>query len=379
MRTRLALIAAAVAVVVYALYAIRTAPDAPTASPSPVTAPVPSPAPAAVATAAAPAEPAEPPRHAALIERAGDLTAPRVLHKVRAYADDDPPPADRWLWQAAARVELDPQLAESLADTAAADHATHASRELALDLLAHTGHAEAEAALRRALRALETRATPPAFAGYVQRLSFVAAPEPETIELALDLHARAEGDAKNALAYALGGVAGQARVAARAERAAALLTRLRAGVDSGDASAQGAHIGGLGNAGFAEDLARVAARADSPSPEVRAAVAQALRAWSDRTASERLVAFVDDPHPVPQRAALATLRGRALDPALVGAIADRVDAGAPNRTNDPALVHVLAEHVDEPDARRALTRVLARSTDDARLRARVRSILRRAM
>jgi len=119
------------------------------------------------------------------------LSAADVADEVAGYTGDRDA-ADRLMWVGTARIALEPDLAKRVAATVADPSTARPARELGLDLLAHAGVPEAQAALRDALSA-DAVATDPAFPAYLSRLAFVEAPEPEP-ETVTWLHARI-GDA----------------------------------------------------------------------------------------------------------------------------------------------------------------------------------------
>ncbi len=315
--------------------------------------------------------------HQLLVNRAAGLTGPQLLADLARYAGGTAPDHARWLWRATGLLRLDPSLADALADLALSGDLTSSGRALVLDLLASAGHAEAQAALRAILGADISR-DDPAYLLHVQRLSLVTRPEPATVAFARETWQTADAPhVKNAAAYTLGATAGALYRAGDADAAQRELAPLLARLDDAETPAEAAELlRSLGNAGLPEHLPTLLARIDHPDPDVRAAVAAALRKLGSGEARAALRSLLGDAHPLVRRETLQSMTTAGLTAEDVEAIVAHVVLGGFEEKTFGDLLGAFAT-VPEHGALLvpALEAMLASPIQSAKLRARISALL----
>ncbi|HWB76591.1 MAG TPA: hypothetical protein VG755_16610 [Nannocystaceae bacterium] len=307
---------------------------------------------------------------------AGELSALDVAMAIHAAAGGMPP-APELLVQETGRLRGWPELADELAPLFAT-YDDPAARTLVLDMLASGGTPEAQAVMRELLDDPQLRAQPH-YGSWLQRFSFVWRPQPATIAFLLATHDRAiaeQDDAnRRAVLYPLGTVA--SRIAAIDPVASAMLS---ARIDDALTHAiadedRVAAIAGLGNAAARTHEGSVLAHATSASPDVRAAVAIALR-HSDSTASTAaLVQLVDDRDPLVAAAALSVLDHRRTGPDDGVRLAGIAFAGSFTPELAGRLTSALGRHRDDDPWVRAALVAMRTRTSDPRERARIDAIV----
>jgi hypothetical protein len=345
--------------------------------------------PPALVTWAAPMHPGEPVvgRETAaqlLDQRIGGMTAAQMLAELKSFANGGMMPQHTlWLWRATGLLKRDPALAAELVSFALAKGTTGKGRALALDMLASVGHAEAQAAMRAILGSpvLASSAQRPTL---LQRISFLEAPERETIDLVVSSLRAGKQEGWGDLVYA------SAHALASASRAAAAngddgtarqlvrsIAEELAAAQTPEASA--ALLGALTNATGAE-VATIAQRhATSEDPRMRGAAASAVRKVDNREATEMLLALLGDSNAEVQAAALASLGDRKLSEETWRHVATLATSGRIPGSLDGMILNLAASYVSEI---RVVTQVVAvvaaRPDADPATRARARNMLERA-
>ncbi len=308
-----------------------------------------------------------------LEQLADGLTFGRVADDLFAFgAGGRMPDHNRWLARAHALLKLHPGRALELLPVFLDPTLSAGARSILADLWASVGHGPAQSALRQALEDPAIR-DERAFPLWLQRLSFVDAPEAKTVGL-LERASAEPGPTGHAATYALGAAADNLRRSGRPEAADALAERLRTDLRAADDDhRRAALLHALGNAHDVEALPIVRSFADADASAVRAAAATAARDLGP--GGQRLLADLaaDDDAQV-QRAAVG-----GMEPS--DANRDRVQ----NLASDGVLSPVawpaalkLVRDVRDPAQRALAQALLDHAPPDPRLRARLRRILRSA-
>lgn len=307
-----------------------------------------------------------------LVSRAGDMTTARMLDELRTFGPGgEMPHHSRWAWQATGRMLLDPSAAEALGRLVIEEKSIgFKGRALAFDLLASVGHAEAQSAMRDALRNIERDDR---FPSLLNRAGFITEPEPRTVQLVADIYESADGIARQSAATTLGASAGHLYRTGQTDDALRHVRRLETDLRTqSDATDRRALILGLGNAGVDEAVATIAAHARDDAPAVRRAVATALRKTPGLVAEEALDALMADADPRVGRAAVRALGRHPLNADHLGTLAQRVMDGSLGDSTHGPLVDLLVRNADlDTQARRTLALALAHRTSDPRVRARL--------
>jgi len=236
-------------------------------------------------------------------------------------------------------------------------------RQLAFDALSAAGTPEAQAVMCSLLAEAVSAAWPERLL-LVQRFAFVAAPTAATGEFLLATLAQAEraGDAefRQATLFPLGTVTGRVPDAWLAERMHAALV---AHAQHEDGSLRAAAVGGLGNAGRADDLPRLLTALGDAHGVVRVEAAAGLRTRVTPETTHALLGALADEDPAVASRALTVLRKHhfagAADPALV----ERARLGQYNDRLHRAMASTLVGSRDQPEVLAALAAVAERSSD----------------
>lgn len=313
----------------------------------------------------------------ALRQRTEGLTVEQCLADLIAHeVSGRMPDHDRWLWRASGLLRLHPELAAKLVPLLSRSTMSSSGRALILDLLAHVGHTEAQAALRAALQLPAVKADPDFHLLY-QRFSFVTEPDAETrafVEAGLEA---APPEHRNAAAHTLGSVAGASYRAGDREEALALAERVVDALEEETRPGKQAELlGALGNAGLPEHADLLLGFARSPHPEVRYQMAGSLRKLEGEPVTRALVELAADPSgPPTQRRALATLDQRTVEEGAFAELCDRVRRGEFAPESQGVLVTLLARRLPDPRARAALEHLLRAPDTMTDVRARIRAVL----
>jgi hypothetical protein len=236
-------------------------------------------------------------------------------------------------------------------------------RQLGFDLLAATGSAKAQAAMRELL-VDEVVATSAAYPLLLQRFAFLHAPDAESGEFLLDrlAHARTTGGplAVAAVLHPLGTVTGRVGDAALAER---LHLALVDAARDADVEIRAAAISGLGNAQHPDDLDRILLACEDDDAGVRTEAVAALRTRVVPEATVALLEAIADTDEAVADRALTVLRERHFEGAADPVLVENARAGRYNARLDRAIATTIASHSDDAAVRAALVAIAARTTD----------------
>lgn len=228
----------------------------------------------------------------------GDMAGDDLLAGVASFSSGDD--SGELMWRGTAALALDATATQRLAAQVVEPLATHAQRELGLDLLAHTASEHSQTALIEALSDPQL-ASSSGYPAYVQRVGFVRAPYDATVAW---VHEAIGSDAPSTCRAALATLGAVARGLIRSGRRSAVdgaLPPLRESIS--DPADRAAALIGLGNAAQPQDLDSIVRATTSTSTDVRVAAVHALRAYTDEQASEALREAMADSAGVVQRAA----------------------------------------------------------------------------
>ncbi|MEI6226871.1 MAG: alpha-(1-_3)-arabinofuranosyltransferase family protein, partial [Deltaproteobacteria bacterium] len=293
----------------------------------------------------------------ALARVAGGYDLSSMLEQLEALGPGQHLPRD-FMWRGSAWMKLHP---EDCARLAARFRGLPADgRRGAVTLLVATGTSQAQGVLRRlmedaGLRADEGRPM------WLSTLSYLRDPEPETLRLLAEESAAAgpgQGPATAALGAAIHAAKGES-----APLATDFNSRLRSELaTTGDPDRRQVLLTAMANVGRVENVADVSRHAADPQPQVRAAVANAVRQTQTAEAEELLVRLASDPDRPVQAVALQTIAGYRLDAAMLERIAGLVRSGAIGELGFPDLI-LLAVRARQggspPEAIRALLAAMA--------------------
>jgi HEAT repeat protein len=212
-------------------------------------------------------------------------------------------------------------------------------------------------------------------------VTFVRAPQPETVRLVRSAYASAtaRGDANGRLtaAYTLGSTA--ANLARQGDREGARsitdnLSRDLATTKSG-ADRRGL-IAAIGNAGLESTLPALSAQSMDEDASVRAETAHALRKIETPEAKDLLYTMVADAEGAVSRNAIDSLGQQSLGEAEVTRLANLTTSGAIPHAAVPTLLTVLASHLSPAaDVEAALLALAARAPGDTDVQGRIAALL----
>lgn len=272
------------------------------------------------------------------------------------------PDHDRFLWQAVARLRLEPELGASLRALYVDADTNDVARALVLDLLVHAGTPELQGTLVELLDRPETTESPDALM-LVQRLTFVEHPTAETLAYVAGRFEGAEGEMRDALAYA----SGAAVLHAGPEEAAELHQALREELDARPSEHVIVALGVAGDPADTEVLTSFVREGDVSQ---RRAAADALGRLPAGSGREVLLEGLADESPDVRTSAFASLATHGLDADVLDVARRHVEAGTLDEESVDRVFGALCDA--DPDATRALLEALvARGIARPSLRARV--------
>ena len=255
------------------------------------------------------------------------------------------PEAGRWMRRATGLLLLSPELSWVLMEVFTDPRMNHRGRARVLDLLASTGHSEAQSVMREMLETQEARESD-RFSMLLQRLSLVNDPTQETIEYLRTKVQNNDEDYVMAAAHSLGAAIGHQSEGD--ERSVALLRRGLEGANS--TKERVAWLGALGNAGQNENVNLLIRQETDDDPRVRAAVADALRKTQTSESESALLALVADSNSDVQNRALHTLARYRLGPECLEILRQNVEDGLIDQTNIAMLMVVIENNRQLPDS-----------------------------
>ena len=311
-----------------------------------------------------------------LEERVAGMTWARMLEDVLAHgAGGTMPDHERWLWRATGLLLLEPERCRDLVPLFGEEGIGASGRALLLDLLAATGHAQAQQALREILRGPGAAVADDERVLLFQRLALLARPDRETLALIDQTRAAASGPLARAAAYTLGAAA-HALSETDAEAATTAVAPLLQGLSAAHtAEHRDLFLRALGNAGLDTTMPEILSHRDAPEASVRAAAAFALRRIAHPDASRALVELTVDPDRDVQESALAALAGRRLDPADLATLARALREGRIDSRSDATLLSAVVPRLDRSPEADAVLRALLARADSAQVSARLRALL----
>jgi hypothetical protein len=251
------------------------------------------------------------------------------------------PDHERSFGLAVRAVSSTPEAAGQLLVLFRGDDANSAARGLLLDVLARSGQAEAQAAMREALQSDAGR-TDPRHDELFARLGLVEAPDADTLDLVRTelAAARKSGEVPRLLARAetAGAVARQVAKStpeARDPIADELGELLR---DAASPAERARLVGALARAGRASDHAQIADLVSSTDAALRRSVARALAGPATDVGVEALLGLMTDAAPSVQAEALKSLRAHVLTAEHYGRLAALVAGKRVHPQNHRALL-----------------------------------------
>lgn len=304
------------------------------------------------------------------------LTAEQLKADLRLHAKGGViPEHNHFLLQAVGLLSKDPALCAELVTLFREDEATYRGRALLLDLLANTGTDAAQAAFLEALRT-PGFSTDPSYDNLLSRLVLLKTPNPKTAEALTALY-RSDDAHRPMTTVVLGSLAGGLTRTGQPSEAAPIGRLLEADLQRAkDPDTREALLIGLGNAGLEAQLPAVLAFANDDSPQVRRAVASALRKTPTSQACEGLLSLTGDPDVKVQKTALRSLGELPLDAATLAQLDAQVRQGALSPYSYDQLVTLLTPHLSTQPAAVALLRaLLTREVLDPKLYTRIRGLL----
>ncbi len=312
---------------------------------------------------------------AALVQQSEGLRFEDVVAGIhRVEAGEKGQEHNRWLWRTMGLLRADPALCRKLVPVFGGTGLTERGRLLVLEVLAATGHGEAQAVMRELL---DRHAHPSADLEYVrrvQRLSLLDRPDEATARFVSEAHHDATGDVRRAAAYTLGAMVAQleSEPTLRRELNAELVDAL---ARASGAEEQSHYLQAIGNAGQAENFPLVERFAQKKESTLRDAAARALRKTADPKSQDLLVTLAGDRSQRVQHAAVLTLQRQGTDDARLTAIGQKIlkDEIAPDTY---ALVLVSVRRIADPALRRTVAQhMLAHAPSDDDLKGRIAALL----
>ena len=305
-------------------------------------------------------------RRMMLQQRAGDLSGERLLGLLASEGVTGTlPDHNDTLWQAPARLELEPELIPSVVDVLVGDSTSSSGRGLMLDLLVQTRSEVATAGAMAALQHPAVRADR-FYPVLLQRVGFVQRPTPELVQWTTTLLDSQDFNERTAALYAGGSLISTVDQSATPELVDGLHARVVSALNDAVEPTDRVHgIRALANAARAADLPILVSNRVHEHPDVRAALASSLGSFPQAVSTDALLELAADVVPSVQREAIAGLRNHSLGQTHL----ERLTSAVVTETVDQALLMPLLDlakyYVDSaPTQVRALcTSILARDPD----------------
>lgn len=317
-------------------------------------------------------------RRRMLEQRAGDLSGHQLIEVLASEGITGTlPDHNDTLWQAPARLELEPELIPSMVELIVGDAASSSGRGLMLDLLVQTRSEAATAGAMAALQHPAVRADR-FYPVLLQRVGFVQRPTPELVEWTTTLLDSQDFNERTAALYAGGSLISTVDQSSAPELVDALHTRLVQALNDAVAPAERVHgIRALANAARATDLPVLVSNRVHDHPDVRAALASSLGSFPQAVSTDALLELAADTVPSVQREAIAGLRNHTLNPDHLG----RLHTAVLTERVDPNLLIPLLDlakyYVDSAPAQvRQLCETVLRGEPDARTTAAAAELMR---
>ena len=321
-----------------------------------------------------PGQPSQAGRRRLWEKQAGHLTAARLLSDLRRFSTTDAHPDSEWLWRAAGRLLLDPDLAAELADLVPS--LQPGAQALVFDLLAGVGHAQAQAAMISALPKLD----PITRRGLMQRLGQIQQPDEATVAYAQTLLEVDDPEDRRVGAMTLGAVASRLGDSADAERIGdQLVNALR---DADTTEDRQALVAAVGNAGLPALEEAIVEHTNDASPKVRRAATYALRKYDTPTARDVLLTAIAGDDAIVQQTALSALNPKSMAPSEVARLADATTTKQLAKGSRTQVLNAASKGLRDADEaqieawRGVLEGIVATGGDDPRLAGQARKMLR---
>ncbi|GEN08405.1 HEAT repeat-containing protein [Myxococcus fulvus] len=288
---------------------------------------------------------------ALLRSQADGMTVDEVLRVLTsATRPESIPELDRFVRRAIAALKLEPGRTRELAASFLRPGVNPGLRELTMDVLAGTGHAQAQALMRELLQAPVAREHETSYGLMLQRAGFLEAPEPETARMLTTLReqARAGNDVatRRASEYALGGVV--SKLPSGDPNVATYLRPLQDSLrDAKDPQDRMHALRALGNTRQEAVLDQAQPYLRDDSSEVRAAAAESLRGVPQEIATRMLLdSLVQEPERLVQAALLDALDARRLDGADLERLRAWVVSGGMVSGVEATLLNLITHRID---------------------------------
>lgn len=284
-----------------------------------------------------------------------------------------------WLRRASTFLRLHPDACALL--EAKFEEGRHGNRGkgLILDLLATTGHAQAQKAMRDALESDAARAAGSGYGMLFQRFAFVTKPDADTVEFATRAFRRGDAELRGAAAVTMGAIARKLQGGPDDATARALNQELLEGLKrAGTGKERRAMIMALGNTHLRDDAPVIRGYATDEDPLVRSQTARALAGFDASETRATLFQMATDANPTVAGDAYASLAYASPTPGEWASFAQIAAGPDANLDADMALVRLIQQRRDEmgASADAILRAVLARTAaSNTELRAMVLRLL----
>ena len=252
-----------------------------------------------------------------------------------------------FLARAAAYLRVHPEAAQALEQRFERETTPLKARGLILDLLVAAGDRNAQEVLRKALGSEAAAKAPGDHGLFLQRFSFVSAPDPESARFlrsamtASGSSAQAQHGAAVALGSVVQALAQQGHPDLAASYNQDLVSRLGEAKDAKDKDQQRALLTALGNAGRPGNVDVILPYADSAEPTVREQAASALRGLDTPEARAALLRLTRDTQSGVSVLALRSLSLQALSGDDWASLRAGVERGQLNAAADSLLVELI--------------------------------------
>ncbi|MCP4678127.1 MAG: HEAT repeat domain-containing protein [Deltaproteobacteria bacterium] len=250
-----------------------------------------------------------------LVQRVAGLTYEDLKTSILQFGNSGRMPfKSKWIWRSVGLLRLHPEYCAKLEEIFKDETMETEGKALILDLLASTGHKEAQHSLLNMLKSPEAVGDEKYFL-LLQRVTLLKEPKPETAAWMHDFFKKSkesdEGDNLThfASAYSLGAVTNALKEQGFDEQSDAMNKTLREALREAETPKEkSAYIAGLGETRRDENVDLIADFAGDENGKVRRSVASALRHNQTERSEEIIMTFTEDSSGLVQGSAIETLK-----------------------------------------------------------------------
>jgi len=314
-----------------------------------------------------------------LENRAANMTRSEMLDTLKQYAETGVIyEKGQFWWRVSGFLKLNPDMCKELIPIFNTTKINYKTRMLLLGILSSVGHGEAQKVMMEILSS-EIAKNDKMYILYIQNLSQVANPDPETVAFVKNLYTNSKTEirTKPAAALIFGATADNLKKSGKESDAATINQAILKDLASAStAKDKETLLDALSNAGFASNIGMIQKYADSKESNVRAAVANALRKTQTPESETTLTNLTKDKDVTVQRQSLNALAQYELSADTLVKVRDQVKGGYLTDSTYLDVIQLFSKYPTEKELiRETLNEMKKRPLNNPHLEARINSML----